>query len=420
MPQGQKKLLIIGAYESEIEIMKTAREMGLYTIVTDNHTDWSEAPAKFEADEAWNISWTDYDALTEKCRESGVSGVMAGFSEKRVEAAEKLSRILGLPFYADGADLNVILDKIRFKKACIESGIVVPKSFEYGEEITFPVIVKPADNGGSRGISICYGKSELETAYQKALDNSASKEVLIEEYITCPEIMVYLIADKGEVTLSAMCTRHMKQIGNGITQLPIGYSYPSEYLGIFEKYNFENYKRLLKNLGITNGLIAFQAFVRGHDVIPFDPTYRLDGTRTYHLTEAVNGTNVLKMLINYSVNGEMSCGENCCVNETPYFKKCCFELPILLGRGTVTEIKGLELVCGMKHAVFINQLIHEGKKLDREADFSQIFCRVHLCADSISEIKNDIDFAQNSIRVLDENGEDMIIGKFDVSVLEEK
>ncbi len=58
-----KKLLILGAYNSEIEIVNCAHEMGLTTIVTDNHTDWNFAPAKYVADEAWNISWSDIDTL---------------------------------------------------------------------------------------------------------------------------------------------------------------------------------------------------------------------------------------------------------------------------------------------------------------------------------------------------------------------
>ena len=60
------KLLILGATYNEIDIIKCARNKGIYTIVTDNNLDWSKSPAKYIADEAWNISWSDIDTLYKK------------------------------------------------------------------------------------------------------------------------------------------------------------------------------------------------------------------------------------------------------------------------------------------------------------------------------------------------------------------
>ena len=92
-----KKLLILGSTYHEIDIIKRAHTKGIYTIVTDNNLDWSKSPAKYVADEAWDISWSDIDKLYDKCVEVGVNGVIAGFSEFRVENMIKLSKRLGLP-----------------------------------------------------------------------------------------------------------------------------------------------------------------------------------------------------------------------------------------------------------------------------------------------------------------------------------
>lgn len=62
-----KKLLILGATAGEISLVKRAQKYGIYVIVTDNHTDYTLAPAKNVADEAWDISWSDIDTL-EKCK----------------------------------------------------------------------------------------------------------------------------------------------------------------------------------------------------------------------------------------------------------------------------------------------------------------------------------------------------------------
>ena len=78
-----KRLLILGCSQDECQIVEAARELGVYTITTDNHENWDDAPAKKIADEAWNISWSDIDALKEKALMRNVDGVIAGYSEFR-------------------------------------------------------------------------------------------------------------------------------------------------------------------------------------------------------------------------------------------------------------------------------------------------------------------------------------------------
>ena len=73
-----KKLLILGASIRENVIIRHARKLGIYTIVTDYHEDWSLSPAKYAADEAWNISWSEIDTLAAKCTEEQISGILAG------------------------------------------------------------------------------------------------------------------------------------------------------------------------------------------------------------------------------------------------------------------------------------------------------------------------------------------------------
>ena len=405
------KLLILGATEMEIEIVNAAKKMGVYTIVTDNHLDWKDAPAKLVSDEAWNISWSDIDELKKKCIENNIDGCLAGFSEARIINAEKLSKVIEKPFYASEAFLDVICDKLKFKNSCKKAGITIPKEYKYGDLINYPVIIKPADNGGSRGISICYDDNELDIGYQKALNSSISGNVLIEEYIKADEIMVYFTVHNGNITLSAMCDRIMHLFDKNITQLPIGYYFPSKHLDVFVKYNLEKFKKLIKELNINDGLIAFQSFVREKDVIPFDPTYRLDGTMAYHIIEKENNINVLKMLINKSIKGKMGNDKVIERKENPFFKKVCFELPILLKSGTIKEIVGFDEIEKMRDVIFVYRKYKVGDKLEKKADFSQILCRIQLsCNDNKSLMKN-INKIFKKIKVIDEENNDMIINR---------
>ena len=110
-----KKLLILGGNYIECDLIREAKSLGYYVIVTDNHDDWSLSPGKQIADEGWNISWSDIDSLEIKCKEVNVAGVLAGFSEFRVENMIKLCKRLGLPCALTLEQLDVTRDKIKFK-----------------------------------------------------------------------------------------------------------------------------------------------------------------------------------------------------------------------------------------------------------------------------------------------------------------
>lgn len=409
----KKKILVLGATKSEVEIVRKAQEKGYYVIATDSHENWENAPAKLAADEGWNISWSAVDQLKAACETNQIDAVMAGFSEKRVFAANRLSLAVNRPFYANGADLDTLFDKYKFKQACIDAGIRVPKSYTIDSDVAFPVIVKPADNGGSRGISICYDRDELNAAYEKAMNWSDAKQVVIEEYLTADEIMVYFTVCGGEVILSAMCDRLMKRFDDRITQLPIAYYYPSKHLDTFLEYNFEKFKRLLHNLNIQNGLIAFQSFVIGNDVIPFDPTYRLDGTRTFYFTEYNNHISALDMLIHYSVYGEMGDYAEIVSKENPRFQHVTFEFPVLLKKGKIDQVAGIQEARKIPGVVSLIEEHGIGEVMEKSADFSQMLCRVFVCTDSIAELKKIVARVFSLIQVESDTGEDMILYRLD-------
>ena len=177
------KLLILGATYSEISVIERAKAKGIYTIVTDNNTDYSKSPAKIVADEAWDISWSDIDTLYFKSKASGINGVIAGFSEFRVENMIKLCAKLELPCPLTIEQLDITRDKIKFKSLCRQYGILGVPEFKYGDDIHFPVIIKPVDRAGSIGINVVYDRKDFEECYQYALSLSPSKNVIIEKYI---------------------------------------------------------------------------------------------------------------------------------------------------------------------------------------------------------------------------------------------
>ena len=109
-----KKLLIVSSDGSDRALLKAGRELGLYVICCDRYTDYSVSPTKAMADEAWDLDYSQTERVAEKCREAGVDGVIAGYAENRVEAACRISKAIGKPFYATEEQIALTRNKILF------------------------------------------------------------------------------------------------------------------------------------------------------------------------------------------------------------------------------------------------------------------------------------------------------------------
>lgn len=406
------KLLIIGANYTELEIIKKAKEMGLYTIVTDYQVNWDLAPAKKEADEAWNIDWTNIDLLAEKCLIEGVSGVFAGFSEVRIKAALDLSDRLSLPFYADSKSLDVLTSKIRFREYCVRNNIFVAKEYHASQgSINYPVIVKPSIRGGSLGITICYNEIELNGAVQLASTVSADQQFIIEEYLPYDEVMVYYLIVQGEVLFIAMCDRPTKEFSPSVPKIPIGYIYPSKYLDLYKEKFDEKMRKMIKDIGVKNGLLSFDALICKDAFFPLDPIYRLEGTMVYHFIAHQFGCDILKHLIELSISSEADVPvEYSKIN--PAFQGAWFELPIFLTKGTIARISGFDEILELPEVIHASVKSKIGDTLTEDCHFSQLFCRFLLVTNNFTEMQNLVDNIINTIKICDQAGNSMILPTF--------
>src|SRR5690606_8622267 len=124
-----KKILILGGGALSTEIVKAAKEMGLYTIVTDWYS-LEKSPAKQIADQAEFISTTDTNKLLEFIRDNDVEGVLTGYTDSALPYYWKLCDEAGLPCYGTLEQFDFACDKNKFKDKCREFGITVVEEFE--------------------------------------------------------------------------------------------------------------------------------------------------------------------------------------------------------------------------------------------------------------------------------------------------
>lgn len=419
-----KKLLIVGADKNDIETVKVAQSMGIYTIAMDWSTDYSKSPAKLVADEAWDINYRDIDAVVERCVAEQINGVIAGYSEMRVLIAAKIAKKLGVPFYTTEEIIELTRCKRKFKELCVNYGVPVPREFSLNghpaeddfSEVPFPVIVKPTDYGGRIGITICEKREELFPAIEKALSVSESKTVVVEEYIEGTEMCaVYNLAD-GEIELALLNDKY-QVIDNGRNSTLCNAAIvPSKYLASFLESVDRPIRNLLHGIGAQDGVAFFQMVVGEKGIRVFEMGYRLNGGNDFHIIEHFNDINHMKMLISHSLTGSM--GDDIRKNN-PEFQKTIATFLFYVHEGTVgsVEYDGLNEI---PKVLAVTQKVFPGDVIRDDETTRQQALVVKMHGDSMEEIVELIHKAQSLVEIKNTEGESILFDSFDTERLLEK
>lgn len=413
-----KKLLIVSSDGSDRALLKAARELGLYVICCDKY-DATRSPTKAMADEAWDLDYSQTKLVAEKCREAGVEGVIAAYAENRVAAACKISRAIGKPFYATEEQLDLTRNKVLFKELCEKYDIPTPHhyrlSFPLKDEevgaIQFPVIVKPSDSGGRKGITVCYNKEQLAAAVDLALDESIYKDVVVEQFLMGTELSaIYTIAD-GKASLSCLNDKYISEDHDSKGFLCTFVFTPSKFLKQYCETVDPKVKDMLKAIGAENGVATFQMMACSEGIYIFEMGYRINGNNDFTIIEKENGLNYCHMLMSYSLTGSM--GDNLS-KDHPFFSKYHGTFVVLLHAGKITKLDYSELegAEGIEDIYFTKQL---GDVVSDKATNVHKSGMIKFSADTIDEAKRLVHFIQNHLHIEDENGNNMLFDEFDTS-----
>lgn len=196
-----KKILLLGGSAQQVVAIKTAKRLGYYTILCDFLSD---NPGQYEADKFFLVSTTDKNAVLKVAIEENIDGVLAYASDPAAPTAAYVAEELGLP----GSPYNsveILCNKDRFRKYLKDNGFCTPKAKGYTAVtealddlkngfFRFPVIVKPVDSSGSKGVGRIDAFKEALDKLDYAMSFSRGKRIIVEEFV---EKYGYQIAGDG-------------------------------------------------------------------------------------------------------------------------------------------------------------------------------------------------------------------------------
>lgn len=184
-----KKLLLLGGLRYLVPVIKAAQKMGHHVITCDYIPD--NIAHKY-SDEYHNVSIIDKEAVLELAKSLKIDGIMSFAVDPGVTTAAYVNEKMNLSNAAPYNSVKILQNKGLFRKFLEENNFNVPRSRSYHvineaiqdiDNFELPVMVKPVDSAGSKGVTKVTHKKDLKHALNHAMNFSKSRTIIIEDYL---------------------------------------------------------------------------------------------------------------------------------------------------------------------------------------------------------------------------------------------
>lgn len=288
----QKKIMLLGGIRYLLPVIKAAHDLGFYVITADYLPD--NIAHKY-SDEYVNVSIIDKEAVLRVAREKQIDGILSYGVDPGVVSAAYVAEQMGLPFQCSYDAACILQDKSLFRQFLQKHGFNSPqmadfKSFDEAvakaESFEYPVIVKPVDSAGSKGVSKVEQASKFEDACRYAFDNSISDHIIVEQFLEAegtPSGSESFFVD-GELKYNAFYDQLFDMSAANKFAPAIEY-WPSAKPKQYTEEIQSELQRLGNLLGITTGLFNIEWRVSGGKAYLMEVSPRAGGNR---LAEILN------------------------------------------------------------------------------------------------------------------------------------
>lgn len=256
----QRKVLIIGAGPAQCKGIARAKQMGLFTIVTDRNP---RAPGLTIADIPLVLDVKDCENSIKVAQQYQINGVVSIASEASVRTVAAVAEELKLPGLS-GKVARVTTDKALMREKYAKQGVPstrfqvaysLEEAFKAIEELSLPVVIKPADNAGSRGVTKVDRELEIEDAFETAKRFSEQGKVLIESFMEGVEVSVEAFVYWDRIKILSLSDKIRTSPPYLLDTIVI---FPSNYPKKTEDKICKVARQAIKAVGIDNGPVHIE------------------------------------------------------------------------------------------------------------------------------------------------------------------
>lgn len=308
-----KRLLLLGGSRYILPVIEAAHKLGCYVITCDYLPD--NIAHKY-SDEYCNVSIIDKEAVLETAKKLKIDGILSFACDPGVVTAAYVAEKLGLPCSGSYESVSILQNKGKFRKFLTDNGFNVPvaKGYTSVEEalkdtaiFNWPVIVKPTDSAGSKGVTKVETPEKLRESIEYALSFSHSSEFIIEDFIQQKGFSsdTDCFSVNGELKfVSFSSQRFDKKADNPYT--PSAYSWPASISEENQKELTSEIQRLLKllNMGTSIYNVETRESTNGKAYI-MEVTPRGGGNRLAEMLRYATGVDLIENAVRGAIGEEI-------------------------------------------------------------------------------------------------------------------
>ena len=297
----RKRLMLLGGIRYLLPVIEAAHKQGYYVITADYLPN---NIAHRYSDEYVNVSIVDKEAVLQAALERKIDGIMSFGVDPGVISAAYVQDRMGLPSFGPYRSVEILQNKDKFRTFLKENGFNVPffKSFHTPDDVlreqsslAYPLIVKPTDSAGSKGVSRVNDQAQLMPAVELALKYSHSGHIIIEEFIEkkgCSSDSDCFSIDGSLVFVSYSAQRFDAEASNPYT--PAAYTWPSTFTVAEKDCLTSEIQRLISLLGMKTAVYNIETRI-GTNGKPYimELTPRGGGNRLSELLRYATGVDMI-------------------------------------------------------------------------------------------------------------------------------
>ena len=404
-----KKVFVLAGGNDQIELIKGLRDRfpGVEVILIDMNPD---VRAREYADRMLVLSTMDFEKVLEAAKDEKIDLILSACGDQPLRTMAYVSEKLGLPCYLTYEQSQNLTNKVLMKKLMIEGNIPTAKYKRFNinsritsEELEFPLVIKPADNNGSKGIIKVYSEVEFDNAIKEAKRYTLNGDLLVEEFQEGEEYSIEAFIKDGDPVIIFSSKNIKIKNRNTFTICK------NEYVGSLNPELEREIKSIIKRIGIVFGIdnvpLLIQLIVKDDKAKVIEFSARTGGGSKLFFIRDMSNVDVIDNLIDITIgtrpNFQIQKSEDSAAILYAY-----------VNPGVFSSIENLDSLqkAGLFSSVFLykpygTEIKTSNYSSDRPAGFL-------VRGKSPEELKNKIRHINEKIRILNKEGEDILLHEF--------
>ena len=297
-----KKVMILAGGNDQIALMEELRRYfkGDVEIILVDMSD--KVRAIPFADRFLQISTMDKEAVLKAAREEKIDYILTACGDQPLSTMAYVATEMGLPTYLSEQDVRDLTNKRFMKDKMVKSGIPTAKHVYIDKnwdgvipDFEYPLVVKPVDSNGSKGVKKVFTPADMEKALKEAFQYSLSGDVIIEEFKQGEELSVDVYVEGTTAKLlSITASKKIQENKDSFTIIQSYYPAPTDYK---EKRVLEICQKIADAWHLHDTPLLVQMIQKGDSYNVLEFSARMGGGSKYRLIEVLSGVNIMKVYV---------------------------------------------------------------------------------------------------------------------------